>query len=451
MTISTIAEDERVRRYVAAGGETAFPVPFPFFSAADLAVLRVRGLDVTTLTRPADYSVAGAGEQAGGSITLTAAAQAGDVIVIVSAQPVERTSAWVDGAALTARALNAELGRWWIALQQLRAVQRRTLSLPVVDPPATWELPPAALRANKVLGFDTTGQPIVTTPTSVGGVSPSAFGALLIQTAGPTAARALLGAAAEADVLPADTLVLRDGTQAMTGALRVAAGTFGGVRRPDEPETRIVTMGLGQWRIDCQSTTVLSCNPTGVTIHPALQLTGPATSDAQAVQLGQVRLQGLSWVNLSGSAVDFVGIPSAAREVVVMLAAADLSSTTEHLLIQIGGGSTPQTSGYSAAGHAVGATGAGAATNAGLLLYRQSNIRVHTGEVRWIRVPDTGMWLGAHTGFAAETGATGGAICQVGGAAVAPGTVGSVNVVRLRGSGASAVFSAGQAAVAWRL
>ena len=445
MPISTITEDERVRRYVCAGGETTFPVPFPFFSATDLVVLRVRGADVTTLTLSVDYTVSGAGEQAGGSVTLTSGAQAGDVIVVVSAQPVERTSAWVDGAALTARALNAEFARWWIALQQLRGALRRALTLPVTDPQASSELPAAPQRANKVLGFDADGLPIVTTPNSIGGVLPSAFGANLIQAQNAAAARSLLSAAAVADLVDVNTLVLRDGSQPMTGALRVATGIQGGLRRPDEADTRIVSTDAGVWRIDCQGQTVLSCDATGVTISPAV-------SDAQAVQLGQVRLQGLPWVTLSGAAVDFVNIPSAAREVVVLLAGVNLSNDSEHILIQIGTGSTPHTSDYKAVGHVeIGSAYAVTVSTAGQPLFRNQNARLHTAEMRWLRVPGNNMWIASYKGFTGQTEPTGGLIHLAAGAGFVTLPQGNVNMVRLRGSGSSETFSAGQAAVVWRL
>ncbi|MFN6954962.1 MAG: hypothetical protein ACK4PG_09215, partial [Acetobacteraceae bacterium] len=114
MAISLIPQDSRQRRFACTGGETVLPVTFAFFAAADLAVLRNRAGVTTALTLGLDYSVSGAGSPSGGSVTLTVPAEAGDLVIILSAQPDARTSDWTDGQALTAAALNAEFARKWI-------------------------------------------------------------------------------------------------------------------------------------------------------------------------------------------------------------------------------------------------------------------------------------------------------------------------------------------------
>ena len=157
MTISLVPEDTRVRRFTCGGGETVFAVTFPVFAATDVQVLRVRAGVTVTLTNPGDYTLSGVGHPSGFTVTLTAAAQAGDLIVVVSAQPVARTAEWTDGQALRAQALNAEFARWWIALQQVQRDVTRTVRLPLTDPSAGLELPDATVRAGKFLGFDGTG------------------------------------------------------------------------------------------------------------------------------------------------------------------------------------------------------------------------------------------------------------------------------------------------------
>jgi hypothetical protein len=157
MAISLISQDSRQRRFACTGGETVLPVTFPFFAAADLAVLRNRAGVTVTLTLGPDYSVSGAGNPAGGSVTLAVPAEAGDLVVILSAQPDARTSDWTDGQALTAAALNAEFARKWIGVQQLRRDIDRAVRLPAIDPPGGLELPDAATRAGRFLGFDGSG------------------------------------------------------------------------------------------------------------------------------------------------------------------------------------------------------------------------------------------------------------------------------------------------------
>jgi len=157
MTISLVPHDSRQRRFQMTGGETVLPVTFPFFAAADLLLLRHRGGSTATLLLGADYTVTGAGNPAGGAATLTAPAQAGDLVVLLSAQPDARATGWADGQALTAAALNAEFARKWIGMQQMRRDLDRSVRLPAIDPPGGLELPAAASRANRFLGFDGSG------------------------------------------------------------------------------------------------------------------------------------------------------------------------------------------------------------------------------------------------------------------------------------------------------
>jgi hypothetical protein len=160
MTISLVPEDTRLRRFTCAGGETVFAVTFPVFAATDVQVLRVRAGVTVTLTNPGDYTLSDVGHPSGFTVTLTAAAQAGDLIVVVSAQPASRTAQWTDGQALRAQALNAEFARWWIALQQLRRDSVRAIKTPITDPLTSIEMPPAADRANRFLAFNAAGEPI---------------------------------------------------------------------------------------------------------------------------------------------------------------------------------------------------------------------------------------------------------------------------------------------------
>lgn len=157
MTISLVPQDSRQRRFEMTGGETVLPVTFAFFEATDLLLLRQRDGITTTLTLSADYTVSGAGNPAGGTVTLADPALAGDLVVVISAQSDARTSDWTDGQALTAAALNAEFARKWIGVQQLRRDVDRAVRLPAIDPPGGLELPDQATRAGRFLGFDGSG------------------------------------------------------------------------------------------------------------------------------------------------------------------------------------------------------------------------------------------------------------------------------------------------------
>jgi hypothetical protein len=244
MTISLVPEDTRLRRFTCTGGETVFAVTFPVFAAGDVQVVRLRAGVTVTLANPGDYTLSGVGNPSGFTVTLTAAAQAGDLIVVVSAQPVARSSDWTDGQALRAQALNAEFARWWIASQQLARDLSRSLRLQVTDGAALAELPLVPQRASKLLGFDASGAPVAvagtdlssTSVTPLGGTTPRLL-ADLLRAANPRhwggvgdgIADDTVPLQAAADYAAAQGLLwwLPEGTWRTTGTVTVAAAVAG--------------------------------------------------------------------------------------------------------------------------------------------------------------------------------------------------------------------------------
>lgn len=256
MSIAVIPDQARAVTYIAAGGETQLTVPFPFYAVSDIEVRRTVGGTTTVLSQPADYTVQGAGQQAGGTVTLAQPAIAGHRYTIVSAMPFSRTSAYTDGQALQAASLNGDVNRLWIALQQLREQHSRALRVPLTDPVSTLELPPVTQRAGRVLGFDASGQPVPLVP-NPGNLVITPFGEQLIGAADAATGRAVMGAADAASLAAVEAalpgLLPRDGSQPMTGPLRLAAGAGGGavfagdtdtgIVRPDPDTVQVVTGG----------------------------------------------------------------------------------------------------------------------------------------------------------------------------------------------------------------
>jgi hypothetical protein len=159
MTIASIPENDRRERFIASAGQTSFPFDFPIYAATDLQVLRERAGFITTLTLGTDYTVIGAGDQAGGSITLTTGAASGDIIMLLSNMPAGRSAQFVNGGDLPAAALEAEFNRLTILFQQNTRDVQASLLYPSTDNPMP-ALPPQAARANRFLAFDAQGQPI---------------------------------------------------------------------------------------------------------------------------------------------------------------------------------------------------------------------------------------------------------------------------------------------------
>lgn len=92
-----INDVSRIVQYTATGSQTQFTVPFPFLEDADVkAYKRASGTtgDDTTdiLTITTDYTLTGAGQASGGTLTLTSGATVGDIVTIVGDDSIERTS-----------------------------------------------------------------------------------------------------------------------------------------------------------------------------------------------------------------------------------------------------------------------------------------------------------------------------------------------------------------------
>ncbi|MDW8315530.1 MAG: glycosyl hydrolase family 28-related protein [Rhodovarius sp.] len=136
--------------YATDGVQNAFTFPFPIFSAADLQV-RLDGLPVAS-----GFSVQGAGRSEGGQVVFDTPPPAGRRLTLLRRLRLARTSDFQDNGVLRARVLNDELDYQVAALQELRDEIAGAIRL---DPSESAELrlPPAAARANRVLGFNATG------------------------------------------------------------------------------------------------------------------------------------------------------------------------------------------------------------------------------------------------------------------------------------------------------
>jgi hypothetical protein len=72
-------------------------------------------------------------------------------------------------------------------------------------------------------------------------------------------------------------------------------------------------------------------------------------------------VHGTAVASTSGTVIDFTGIPSWVKRITVMFSGVSTTGTSP-ILIQIGTGGVPTTTGYSSSGTAIQATGAGAAS-----------------------------------------------------------------------------------------
>ena len=124
MASITISDTSPRVQYTASGSQTAFTVPFEFFNATDIKVIRTVGTTDTTLTYAASpssatqYSVSGAGETGGGSITLGGGATAGHKYTIYRDLPIARSSDFPASGQFSVETLNTELDKIVAMMQQ---------------------------------------------------------------------------------------------------------------------------------------------------------------------------------------------------------------------------------------------------------------------------------------------------------------------------------------------
>ena len=168
MTIVTAKNTPRVS-YTATSNQTAFTIPFEFFSTNDIKVYNGTSL-LTYNASPSStsqYSVTGTASAsdsafefgAGGTITLgSTGASNGDIITIIRDITIERTSDFPTTGSFDITSLNTDLDKVYAKLADIDQQSNRSVKLLDTDSiAATVTLPAKATRASKVLTFDSDG------------------------------------------------------------------------------------------------------------------------------------------------------------------------------------------------------------------------------------------------------------------------------------------------------
>ena len=158
--MSIIISDVEPRvQYTATAGQTSFTVGFEFFNNADLKVFNGTTL-LTFSASPADateYSVSGAGQTGGGSITLGApGATLNDIITISRDVAIERVTDFPTSGAFQIGSLNTELDKIIAMCQQLER-DLKFSPRAAATTANTFDITFPNLAANKVLSVNSAG------------------------------------------------------------------------------------------------------------------------------------------------------------------------------------------------------------------------------------------------------------------------------------------------------
>jgi len=164
------ATTRRAGPFTGNGVTTAFPFTFKVFAESDIAVVLTDEDGVeTALTLDADYSVALNADQEtspGGTITYPLAGDeltADELLTAIGDLDYEQPTDLPSGGNFRAGTIEDALDRNVMLIQQQREIVSRALKFPLSDGTPADELPAAAGRMDRLLGFDeTTGAPEVT-------------------------------------------------------------------------------------------------------------------------------------------------------------------------------------------------------------------------------------------------------------------------------------------------
>ena len=155
----SVVEQTPYNEYTGNGVATVYPYEFELLSADDL-VVTIDGVVIPA----SDFTLAGVGVQAGGTVTFDTAPANGTAVLLSREIALQRDIDYQTNGDLASATLDLDVNRLWQALQGFWA--RITGAIRAPYPEQLEELPSAADRALKTLAFDADGQPTVLVPVS---------------------------------------------------------------------------------------------------------------------------------------------------------------------------------------------------------------------------------------------------------------------------------------------
>ncbi len=308
---NTFTRDPQPRiQYAGDGARTSFSFPFPILASDDLLTF----VDDQAAT---GFAISGLGESTC-EVTFLEPPAAGATVTLLRRTEGIRETEFVDGGPFRAAAINAELDRIMMLIQENREEHNRALRARAFEGDLDFCLPQVAQRANNLLGFDSSGQPMVFGQSELP-ISGDANG-LLVTPAGATTARGL-GEHLATIVNVRDFGAIGDGVSddsvAFQAALLAAQARSGAVYVPASSNPYVIGVGLVVDGVALIGAGPGSMLKLGLAIGYGLQLTGDAP------RLADLRLLGPgagAWpstaanVDLSGVALDGVQIAAGARD-----------------------------------------------------------------------------------------------------------------------------------------
>lgn len=153
----TVASQTSRVSYAGNGSTVLFAVPFYFLENGHLRVVLRSSAGVETVqTITTNYTVTGAGNPSGGSITMVVAPPSGSTLVIVRNVPVTQETDYQANDPFPAESHERALDKLTMIAQQSDDVGNRAIKIPETETNNT-TVPVSGTRANKLLGFNLAG------------------------------------------------------------------------------------------------------------------------------------------------------------------------------------------------------------------------------------------------------------------------------------------------------
>jgi hypothetical protein len=153
MTISTT--DSRIS-YNGNSVTTVFSFPYRFLANGDIKVVSVSSTGVETVkTIASDYTLTGAGDDAGGSVTMLVAPVTGTRLIIYRDTGITQETDYISGDPFPAETHERALDRLTMIAQEIGSDADRAIKVPVGDSSSLNTTLPAALsRLDRLIAFD---------------------------------------------------------------------------------------------------------------------------------------------------------------------------------------------------------------------------------------------------------------------------------------------------------
>lgn len=375
--------------YAGDDSTTAFPTGFKFIVNSHVkAILRdTLGVE-TTWVEATDYTLAGAGVAAGGTLTATTAPATGETLTLLLDVPFTQEKAFPLGGSFPSTQVEEMGDLNSMQSAKLSEVDNRTLKVPETDTQigSNLDIPIDSVRASKFLAFDGVGKPIAAAGTSADLTPVSTYINTLLDDADAATARAtLLAASRTVDTVFTAIQTFQAGLEAQSSDATAAAGPDITLARDSASAAAADLMGrlIFQGKNDNVTpqdvsyvvlrgdivdptdssedgrlavvTTIAGAADVRAYLGAGLYTANATGGDqgADTVNTGGYYLNGQPVLDLqteipttSGTTHDFTGIPSTAKRITAIFNGVSTNGISD-MIMQLRGSGAFETSGYS--------------------------------------------------------------------------------------------------------